>query len=102
MCAAFAGGEPSSLVGCAWAGNLNFAQGLAMGGDDIAGNLSFPKTTRLWTPWGAQFGALCEHGLVKTLMHHHGWAKGRALVWVQWFWDDMRVQCRTATAADCE
>ena len=24
-------------------------------------------------------------GLVKTLMRHHGWTKGRALVWVQWF-----------------
>ena len=41
-------------------------------------------------------------GLVKALMHQHGWAKGRALVWVQWFWDDMRVESRTATAADCE
>ena len=41
-------------------------------------------------------------GLVKALMHHHGWTKGRALVWVQWFWDDIRVESRTATAADCE
>ena len=35
-------------------------------------------------------------------MHHHGWTKGRALVWVQWFWDDIRVESRGATAADCE
>ena len=42
------------------------------------------------------------NGLVKALMHHHGWTKGRALVWVQWFWDDIRVESRTATAADCE
>ena len=35
-------------------------------------------------------------------MHHQGWTKGRALVWVQWFWDDIRVESRTATAADCE
>ena len=41
-------------------------------------------------------------GLVKALMHHHGWTKGWALVWVQWFWDDIRVESRTATAADCE
>ena len=41
-------------------------------------------------------------GLVKALMHHHGWTKGRAVVWVQWFWDDMRVESRMATAADCE
>ena len=41
-------------------------------------------------------------GLVKALMHHHGWTKGRALVWVQWFWDDIGVESRTATAADCE
>ena len=41
-------------------------------------------------------------GLVKALMHHHGWSKGRALVWVQWFWDDIRVESRKATAADCE
>ena len=41
-------------------------------------------------------------GLVKALMHHHGWTKGRALVWVQWFWDDIRVESRTAMAADCE
>ena len=41
-------------------------------------------------------------GLVKALMHHHGWTKGRALVWVQWFWDNIRVESRTATAADCE
>ena len=41
-------------------------------------------------------------GLVKALMHHHGWTKGRALVWVQWFWDDIRVESCTSTAADCE
>ena len=41
-------------------------------------------------------------GLVKALMHYHGWAKGRALVWVLWFWDYIGVQSRTATAADCE
>ena len=41
-------------------------------------------------------------GLVKALMHHHGWTKGGALVGVQWFWDDIRVKSRTATAADCE
>ena len=41
-------------------------------------------------------------GLVKAFLHHHGWTKGRALVWVQWFWDDIRVESRTATAADCE
>ena len=41
-------------------------------------------------------------GLVKALMHHHGWTKGRVLVWVQWFWDDIRVESPTATAADCE
>ena len=41
-------------------------------------------------------------GLVKALVHHHGWTKGRALVWLQWFWDDIRVESRTATAADCE
>ena len=40
--------------------------------------------------------------LVKALMHHHGWTKGRALVWVQWIWDDIRVESRTATAADSE
>ena len=43
-----------------------------------------------------------DSGLVKALMHHHGWTKGRALVWVQWFWDDIRVESPTATAADCE
>ena len=42
------------------------------------------------------------NGLVKALMHHHGWTKGRALVWVQWFWDDIKVESRTATAADWE
>ena len=41
-------------------------------------------------------------GLVKGLMHHHGGMKWRALVWVQWFWDDIKVESRTATAADCE
>ena len=41
-------------------------------------------------------------GLVKALMHHHGWTKGRALVWVRWLWDDIRVESRMATAADCE
>ena len=41
-------------------------------------------------------------GLGKALMHDHGWTKGRALAWVQWFWDDIRVESRTATAADCE
>ena len=41
-------------------------------------------------------------GLVKALMHHHGWTKGRALVWVHWFSDVIRVESRTATAADCE
>ena len=41
-------------------------------------------------------------GLVKALMHHHGWTKGRALVWVQWLWGDIRVESCTATAADCE
>ena len=41
-------------------------------------------------------------GLVKALMHHHGLAKGSALVWVPWFWDDIGIQCRTSTAADCE
>ena len=35
-------------------------------------------------------------------MHHHGWTNGRALVWVQWFWDDIRVESRTATAANYE
>ena len=25
-------------------------------------------------------------GLVKALMHHHRWTKGRSLVWVQWFY----------------
>ena len=35
-------------------------------------------------------------------MHHHEWTKGRALVWVQWFSDDIRGDSRTATAADCE
>ena len=53
------GGEPSSLFGCVWAGNLNFARGLAMGGDHIASSPPFPNTPRLWTPWGARFGALC-------------------------------------------
>ena len=42
------------------------------------------------------------NGLVKAFMHHHGWTKGRALVWVQWFGDDIRVESRTATATDCE
>ena len=41
-------------------------------------------------------------GFVKALMHHQRWTKGRAWVWVQWCWDDIRVEIRTATAADCE
>ena len=54
-------GEPSSLFGCVWARKFNFAPGLAMGGDDIASSPPFQKTPRLWTPWGAPFGALCGH-----------------------------------------
>ena len=41
-------------------------------------------------------------GLAEVLMHHHGWTKGRALVWVQWFSDDIRLESRTATATYCE
>ena len=43
-----------------------FVQGISIllkvwqwGGDDIASSPAFPKTPRLWTAWGAPFGALC-------------------------------------------
>ena len=65
-----------------------------MGGDDIASSPPFPKTP--------DFGLHGVHGLVKALMHHHGCTKGRALVGLRWFWDDIRVESRTARAAYCE
>ena len=55
---------------------------------------------------GVHFGLVHCAGsaLVKALMQSpwNGWTKGRALVWVHWFWDDMRVESCTARAADCE
>ena len=73
------------------------------GGDGIANSPPFPKPPQLWTPNGVHRLVHCAGiGLVKALMHHHGWTKGRVLVWAQWFWDDIRVESRTATAADCE
>ena len=52
------GGNRLHCLGAFGQGN-SILQGLAMGGDDIASSPPFPNTPRLWTPWGAPFGALC-------------------------------------------
>ena len=70
-----------------------------MGGD---GGMTLPALLPFQRP--PDFGLHGVHrlvhfaggGLVKALMHHHGWTKGRALVWVQWFLDDIRVDSRTS------
>ena len=98
MCAGFAGGTVF-IVWVRVGRESQFCSSLAKGGDDISSSPSFKKTTKLWIPWGAPFGALLEQGVVKALMHHHGWGKGRALVWVQFFCDDIRMESHTATSA---
>ena len=72
------------------------------GGDDIARTPSFPKPPNFRLHGVHRLVHCAGSGLVKALTHHHWWAYGRALVWVELFWDDIKLQCRTATAADCE
>ena len=53
------GGNRLHCLGASGQGNSILLRVWQWGGDDIASSPPFPKTPRLWTPWGAPFGALC-------------------------------------------
>ena len=72
-----------------------------MGGDAIA-TTPFQRPPDFGLHGMHSFLHCAGSGLVKAVIQPHGWTKERALVWVQWFWDDIKVESRTATAADCE
>ena len=97
------GGNPLHRLGA-------FGQGISIllkvwqwgGGDDIASSPPFLRPPDFGLHGVHRLVHCAGSGSVKALVHHHGWTKGRALVWVQWFSDDIRVESRTPTAADCE
>ena len=68
-CRNFKSQAPLAYVCCFGAGTIfivwvcfgSESQFCSMGWDDIVSIPSFPITTRLWTPWGAPFCALCGH-----------------------------------------
>ena len=42
------------------------------------------------------------HGLLGALQEHHGWSKGRACRWVQFYLNPVRLAARTAGPQECE
>ena len=85
MCAGFAGGTVF-IVWVRLGRESQFCSRFGNGGGvTLLGILPFQRPPDFGIHEVHRLVHCAGSGLVKALMHHHRWAKGRALVWVQWF-----------------
>ena len=73
---------------------------MAVGWHDCTCNPAFRVTTGLWAAWCPSAGAPwagCPSSFPTCGGLIHRWPRGKAVKWVQWFLDPIRIQARTAT-----